>query len=181
MESASLHLRKILELIIFGSLVTNRLAVQQIAAAFASKDVSEARKIARRANKEYWPEALEPKSDSTMPVNVSGQVYPATQMKPRVAQDYLREEDWGKAFGDASVLLHAWNQYSPPIDAERQFVNLQTWGTKVVNLLNHHRVRLVDRGYFLACQMKARPEGNPKAPFDVDVAVFQLVAATPKS
>ena len=95
LEYAALHLRVILELIVFGSFVNNRRAIEALSSAFANKDVDEARKLARRVNPRYWPQGLtncnEP--EATRP-------------------DQLLETDWGRAFGFASDLLHARNPFA---------------------------------------------------------------------
>ncbi len=65
-EYAALQLRKVLELIMMASLVTNRVAIEGISQAFARADADRARKLSRNANPHYWPRAVEIKNDGSL-------------------------------------------------------------------------------------------------------------------
>jgi hypothetical protein len=168
-ELAAVQLRKTLELIVLGSLVTNRSALEQVMTSFATKDSPAARKIVRRANPNYWPV---PKKQV--------QVAPGRFEFGEVNGDFLREEEWGMAYGFASDLLHAANPFGSTLlsirstpeqlqDIERK---LYGWFMKIVTLLNHHLVHLVDTDTFLACLMRTEQGG-------VQVAVFQRIEPEP--
>jgi hypothetical protein len=160
-ESAAMHIRKILELIVFGSLVTNRREVEAVAKAFHKADVEDARKLARRVNSHYWPTPLAPYERVALPE--------IAQHRPLEGVEYLRETDWGRAYGESSAVLHAANPYAPTRDMETVLAALRTWTKKIIALLNHHQVTLVDRNYYLACVMRGKDTD------DVQVAVFELL------
>ncbi len=82
-ESAAMHIRKILEPIVFGSLVTNRREVEAVAKAFHKADVEDARKLARRVNSHYWPTPLAPYEGVALPE--------IAQHRPLEGVEYLRE------------------------------------------------------------------------------------------
>jgi hypothetical protein len=162
-ESAAVHIRKILELIVFGSLVTNRREVESVARAFREADVDDARKLAKRVNSNYWPTPLAPFEPVALPE--------IARQRPLEGAEYLREADWGRAYGDSSAVLHAANPYAPTRDMETVLDALRNWTKKIIALLNHHQVTLVDRNYLLACVMRGSETG------DVQVAVFELVGS----
>lgn len=58
-EWIAVELRIAFELIVLGSLVTNRNAISKVSSVFKVKDVAEARKLVREVNAGYWPAALE--------------------------------------------------------------------------------------------------------------------------
>jgi hypothetical protein len=152
LEAAALQLRKVLELIVFGSLVNNRQAIETISAAFAKKDADEARKLAKRSNPKYWPKGLTNKDEPEA-----------------IRPDQLAEDEWGRAYGFASELLHVPNPYSSPIDYFALAPQLQQWFKRIIALLNHHQVELVEENYLLRCLMMTSEGG------DVQVAVFMKI------
>lgn len=155
LESAAVHLRKVLELIVFGSLINNREEIEGVAKAFARKDVSDARKLVRKVNANYWPVGLNQR------VEDGGD--------ERVRPDQLQESEWGTAYGFASEILHTPNPYTvrESVGPKQQNELLQ-WFRKVVALLNHHEVRLANEDYLLRCLMLT--QGG-----EVQVSVFKKV------
>ncbi len=156
-ETAAVHLRKSVEIIVLGSFVTNRKEIERIAGALASKDVNAARKLARHVNPEYWPKAKEPSWNESGGVNA------------RPADGALTEQEWGKAFGYASDLLHAPNPYrtdglrlaSAAVrigDAARE---VKRWLTRTQRLMAEHQVVLAGRDdVCLLCSLRAGPKGD---------------------
>lgn len=59
-ELGALHLRKVLELIVMGSLVTNRTEIESITSGLQRKKAREARELAKAANPHYWPKGTLP-------------------------------------------------------------------------------------------------------------------------
>lgn len=173
LEMAALHLRKVLELIVFGSLVTNRQHVQKVAAALEKKDVEAARKLAKRANPQYWPEALLNKEETERRHRTGPRPGDPMPLEPR-PDGFLREDEWGRALGETSEVLHARNPYAPAVDLERKLEKLRDLRGSIIGLLNHHKVTLVERDYILVCLMQT--DGG-----DVLVAVFQEVPLNPPS
>jgi len=123
-EYAALQLRKVLELIMMASLVTNRVAIEGISQALARADTDQARKLARKANPHYWPRATEVKNDGSFGPVPDDQV--------------LAESAWGRAFGRVSDLLHADNPYAPPVDIPAQHVALADIERRLSGLLSQH-------------------------------------------
>src|SRR6516225_9099518 len=57
-EHAALELRLVLELIVLGSLVTNREAISKVSSVFKIDGASEARKAVEAVNSDYWPQPI---------------------------------------------------------------------------------------------------------------------------
>lgn len=138
-EVSALHLRKVLELIVMGSLVTNRNEIEAITNALQRKRARNARQLARTANPYYWPKGTQPLQAGTVPI---------------AAQDALREDEWDSVYGHLSELLHARNPYKNQIDLLKERVWLGQLRSKIMSLLEHHIVTLVDRDYMLIGLMR---------------------------
>lgn len=136
-ELAALHLRKVVELIVMGSLVANRTEIEGIAKALRSKNVKQARILAERANPEYWPKG------ATASTSDDGTAH----IEP--VQGAMTEHEWDSVYGHLSELLHARNPYKPPVDVDRERAWLAEALDKIVKLLEHHIVVLVDREHLL--------------------------------
>jgi len=154
-ELSALHVRKVLELIVMSSLAANRRAIAAIASAFASKDVSEVRKLARQVNSLYWPQ----------PVRLERAGVGVVSDEP--LEGALREEDWGKAYGYVSNLLHVSNPYNKPFDLAHAPEKVIQIRNELVTLLDHHVIYLADQNYMLDAVLKARGK-----------AAVQVLAAT---
>jgi hypothetical protein len=148
-EYVALQLRKMLELIVMGSLVTNRVAIEQVTVALDNKNVDEARKLARNANPSYWPQALHPPQ-------------PGVSLEARPVEGTLREEAWGRRWGMVSNLLHTRNPYQPLLDAQIAREHLESLLDEIMALLTNHIVRLVDRDFALIGQIST--EGGHVTP-----------------
>jgi hypothetical protein len=142
-ELAALHLRKVLELILLGSLITNRVEIEAITKALQRKRARQARELVKAANPYYWP-----KGTTAFGPPRAG----AIKFDP--APGALREDEWDEAYGHLSELLHARNPFKSPIDLATQRGWLGELRNKIMSLLEHHIVTLVDRDYMLICLMK---------------------------
>jgi hypothetical protein len=140
-EYAALQLRKVVELIVMASLVTNRAAVEQITAALARKSVDDARKLARNANDEYWPKAIRVGDDETL--------------EGRPDDEVLTEDDWGRVYGKLSELLHARNPFAPPLDVADAHTFLSGVSDRVTNLLSKHIMLLAGADFLLMGEISA--------------------------
>ncbi len=138
-EYAALQLRKVLELIVMASLVTNRVAVEGISQALARADAPQARKLARKANAYYWPKATEIKNDGSL--------------GPVPDDHVLSENEWGRAFGRVSDLLHADNPYARPIDIPTEHAALADIERRLTGLLAQHLMLLVGANHMLMGQI----------------------------
>jgi hypothetical protein len=140
-EYTALQLRKVLELIVMASLVTNRVAIEGISQALARADTDQARRLARKANAYYWPKATEVKNDGSL--------------GPVPDDEVLSEEEWGRAFGRASDLLHADNPYAPPVDILAEHVALAEIERRLTGLLAQHVMLLAGADHLLMGQISA--------------------------
>jgi hypothetical protein len=158
-EYAALQLRMVLELIVMASLATNRVAVEEITAALERKNVDDARKLARNANPHYWPRAVVPTGDASL--------------EGRSAEEVLAEDEWGRAYGKVSELLHARNPFAPPLDVAQAHEYLHDLLPKVRNLLSMHVMLMAGANHLLVGQitddevavisMNREPETEPDA------------------
>jgi hypothetical protein len=156
-ESCALQIRIAIELIVMGSLVTNRDAIESIDLALSSKkSASEAAKTARAANPDYWPKA-------TTPYKAPGQ--PTIDLRP--VEGALSEESWEREWGKLSAFLHARNPFKEHLSLSdaRELVDRVT--RELILLMNHHVVHLADRDGMLVGQIG--PDG-------VSVTHFGLLA-----
>ncbi len=148
-EYAALQLRKVVELIVMGSLVTNRAAAEEITQALANKSVDAAQKLARNANSEYWPKACRAREDKTL--------------EGRPDDEVLTEDEWGRAYGKLSELLHARNPFAPPVDVAEAHALLSGVLGLLTNLLSMHVMLLAGANHLLMGQLN-----------DTEVAVISM-------
>jgi hypothetical protein len=92
LETVALHLRMTLELVALSSLLTRRVELQQVAAALERKDYAEARKLAKKANVDYWPQPVQ-----QVPVS------PGRFDLPAVTEPFVTESGWGPEWGSAAA------------------------------------------------------------------------------
>ncbi len=142
-EVAALHLRKALELVLLGSLVTQRASMEEVVTALHKKDAEEARRLARRLNLKFWPQP-----------HRQVQVAPGRFELAEETGPYLRDEDFGPAFGLASSLVHARNPYLSPRDSSSDRKRLVEVADGLVALLNHHVIELVGGQHILIAMMQ---------------------------
>lgn len=133
LERAALHLRKVIELIVLSTLVTNHAELESVSDKLHKQDADGARKLIRRVNPRYWPEPIR------TTLTGSGRRF---EMFP-VTEEYLSEAEWGEAFGRTSNILHARNPLRGPFDMHEVREQLETLARKIRMLLAEHRVHLV--------------------------------------
>ena len=137
-EYAAFHLRMVLELIVMGSLVTNRARAKAIAAALAKKDAGDARKVVKTANPNYWPRPARNTQGTLELTSVEGA---------------LTEPAWGREWGKLSKIVHARNPLAPPVDVETAHRDQCRLLVAVKKLLSAHAVTLVDRSHLLYAEV----------------------------
>lgn len=153
-EIAALHARKIIELIVYGSLMNNHDAVAEIAIAFRKRDAANARGILREVNPRYWPEPCE-----RLEVNPGHY-----SLKP-LEDGFLREQDWGKAYGFLSDILHARSPFKPPLGLNDEAARVQELLTETWTLLSHHWIHLPEDDQALAAILRTPEGGIQVVPF----------------
>jgi hypothetical protein len=117
-EWIAIELRIALELMVLGSLVTNRDAISKVSSVFKVKDVTAARKLVKQVNPRYWPTPIEsgPRDDDGA---LTGQPFEG---------DFLRENEWGREYGFLSGLVHAQHPYADPRDLTSEAAHLRSLG-----------------------------------------------------
>jgi hypothetical protein len=135
LESACLQIRKILELVAFGSLVANRevytTVYTKISKAWNASDILQELK---KVNPNFYPVPV-----IELPSGIPGV---ATRHQKRVG-DYLDEEEFEEVYGRCGVMAHAANPYREGIDYGYYAKMLPKWRTRIMHLLNSHNIQLV--------------------------------------
>jgi hypothetical protein len=131
-EWIAVELRLVLELIVLGSLVTNRNAIATVSSVFKIKEVAEARKLVRQVNPDYWPRPIE-----SGPLDDEG----ALTGRP-FEGDFLRENEWGREYGFLSELLQALHPYSDPRDQASDVERQRALFYRIAILLRQHVIVL---------------------------------------
>ncbi|WP_339123922.1 hypothetical protein, partial [Pseudonocardia sp. D17] len=103
-EVIALNIRMALESVVLSTLIANRPAAAAVSDAFATKTASDARRIVKRVNPRYWPKPFKFRRS----VDESGR---ETWHMDSPEDEFLREDEWGRAYGYCSALLHATNPY----------------------------------------------------------------------
>ena len=144
-EYCALQLRMALELIVMGSLVTNKAQIETITSALANKKLGQARKLAKLANPDYWPKPTSPHRQPNGIIDL------------RPVEGALTEGKWERRYGELSELLHARNPYKKSIDIDKARERLHRIADELVALTNHYSVHLADRDGMMIAQIT--PEG----------------------
>lgn len=150
-ESVGLQLRKVMELIAFGSLVANKDIYSATYEKFATH--WNARLLLRdleRVNQDFYPKPVVevPHPDPKV----------LHQLKDR-DPDYLSRDEFEKAYEKCGAIMHAENPYGSKIDYGYYQGKLPGWRTQVVNLLNNHQIRLVgEKGFYLVHMKEDRDD-----------------------
>lgn len=141
-ESACLQIRKILELIAFGSLVANKEAYTTVYAKVskawnAGEILSELAKV----NPSFYPVPV-----LEVPSARAGIERELKQHEP----DYLTKPEFEQVYGRCGVVAHAANPFGKGIDFAYYHRMVPRWLIKIMNLLNTHQLRLLnDPGMYI--------------------------------
>jgi hypothetical protein len=164
-EWIAIELRIVLELIVLGSLVTNRSAISKVSSVFKVKEVSEARKLVATVNVDYWPTPFERGPDGE-DGGLSGQP---------VGSGFLKEDEWGREYGFLSDLVHAEHPYENSRDRASEGEALRSLFYRIAILLRQHMIVLagnqdayigqldIDAGEVVIAILR-RPESTSTAP-----------------
>lgn len=157
------ELRIVLELIVLGSLVTNRNAISRVSHVLKiGDDVTAARKLVREVNPRYWP----------LPVESGPRQADGAQFAQPANVAYLREDEWGREHGFLSDLLHAQSPYAALRDAAADTERLTGLYYRIALLLRQHWIVLagdrdsylgqldVDGGQVLVATLRRPEEGG---------------------
>jgi hypothetical protein len=142
LETVCLQIRKILELVAFGSLVANKEAYTATYAKVSRAwNAGEILAELSKVNPNFYPVPV-----IEVPSEIPGV---QSQHKKRVG-DYLDEEEFKEVYGRCGALAHAANPYGKGIDYEYYARSLPIWQTRIMNLLNAHDIHLLgDPGMYV--------------------------------
>jgi len=145
-ESICLQLRKILELIAFGSLVANKESYSAVYAKFATN--WNARLLLRdleRVNPDFYPKPV---------VEVPSPDPKVRRHLENRQLDYMTKQEFERIYEKCGAMMHADNPYGSRIDYKYYLERLPAWRTQAVNLLSNHQVRLLNEKGFYLIHMK---------------------------
>ena len=146
LESVTLQLRKVLELIAFGSVITNKEAYSAVYSKVSKKwDAGDLLRELEEVNPKFYP----------IPVIQTPSQKPGIFMehKRREPIDYLTRDNFKEVYGRCGVMAHAANPYGKGIDYGYYRQNLTPWRAQVINLLNMHEIHLVNKPGMYVVQM----------------------------
>ena len=151
-ESISLQIRKILELVALASLVANRTEYQKHRRNFHSdwngKRILETLEI---ANMQFYPKPTKQVLDQT-----TGKVVSLED----ITSGFLTKRDYVRLYDRCGGILHADNPFSPKRDIQSFLDSVPGWMEKIMRLLNHHVIQLVDDDQQIWVLMHAKSDGK---------------------
>ena len=152
-ESAALQLRKMLELIALSSLVANCEQYEKHHGDF-KKDWN-VKKILRKlekVNPKFYPVPTKQKQISRGLYN-----------SPEIQSGYLTREDFTVLYNKCSDILHTSNPFAEqrnPNLTDFLWKEVPEWMDKIMTLLNHHHIRLIDDSRMYIVLMQEKNDGN---------------------
>lgn len=154
LETACLQIRKVLELIAFGSLVANKEAYTATYAKVSKAwNAGEILAELAKVNPNFYPIPVIEVPSAIPGVN--------SEHKKRVG-DYLDEEEFMEVYGRCGVLAHAANPYGKGIDYKYYARKLPVWRTRIMNLLNAHDIHLFGDPGMIVVHMSGGGDGRVK-------------------
>jgi hypothetical protein len=150
LESASLQLRKVLELIAFGSLVANADAYTAVHSKVSKGwHAADLLHELEEVNPDFYP----------VPVVEVPSIVPAVVHQLQKRQlDYLAKDYFGEVYGRCGVMAHAANPYGKGIDYGYYLKMLPEWRIQIVNLLNNHEIHRLNRPGMYVIHMKEQQD-----------------------
>jgi len=146
LESACLQLRKILELIAFGSLVANEHAYTSVHSKVSKGwHAADLLRELERVNPQFYPVPV---------VEIPSDIPHAILRHKKREGDYLTKANFPEVYGRCGVMAHAANPYGKGLDYAHYQRMLPLWRTQVVNLLNNHEIHLLNRPAMYVIHMK---------------------------
>jgi hypothetical protein len=151
-ESVSLQLRKILELLAMGSLVANKESYSKMYADFAKSWNAEfLMKDLERVNLNFYPRPV-----IEIPSNTPGV---KRDLKDRPI-DYMTKTEFVKIYKKCGAIMHSGNPYGSKVDYKYYENNLPSWIEQIVNLLVCHQIQLVNSRIFYLIHMYEERDGK---------------------
>lgn len=145
-ESACLQLRKVLELIAFGSLVANRQAYTAVRANF--RKAWNAKRLLDdlvNVNPNFYPQPMTEVPSPTPGVKRNLVVR---------SHDYLTKEEFVEAYETCGGAMHAENPFGRKLDFAHLEEKASMWRDRIVALLNTHKIQVLGHDGFFLIHMK---------------------------
>jgi hypothetical protein len=152
-EFLCLQFRKILELIALSSLVANR-----------AEYIKQHEKFAKHCNARLIFQDLERINPGYYPVPTNQVVKEKNGEKyfdlQQVLDGYLTKEEFIKIYNNCGRMMHAENPYGQKKDIIALRKLFPIWRDKIVKLLNHHNITLVDNDTMIIGLMHGSEDGQ---------------------
>jgi len=151
-EFMCLQIRKILELIALGSLVTDekeyekqikRLAKNRWRAKFVLDEIE-------KINPRFYPKPGEQVIDQQ-----TGKVKKIID----ITEEYLTREEFPVVYDQCSGVIHS-HPFKMGFECKSLESEIRIWITKIITLLNHHQIQLLNEKQQLWVVMHTAPDGN---------------------
>ena len=135
LESACLQVRKILELIAFGSLVANRDSYSSVYSRVSKTwNAGDLLHELEQVNPGFYPVPI---------IEVPSRIPGVQREHKKRDGDYLARSEFGEVYGRCGSIAHAANPYGRGIDYAYYQRMLPLWLARIVNLLNAHEIHLL--------------------------------------
>jgi hypothetical protein len=149
-ETVYLQFRKMLELIALGSLVANKEVFSKTYTEFSGCWNAELLvKDMERINPNFYPQPIIQKPSDMPGVKMEWLERP---------KDYLTKEDLIKLYKKCGAIMHSGNPYGSQVDYQYYESKMEHWGSRIMNLLNAHHIRLVNDPNLYLIQMGSKNE-----------------------
>ena len=146
LESIALQLRKVLELVAFGSLLANKDRYSAAYADFASHwKAKELLRLMEKVNPGFYPKPVIENPGNKPGVKVD--------LAPVPTDEYLTRDEFVKVYDKCGALLHAENPFGAQRDYDFYAKNLHRWYSKTTKLLDVHTISLYGETGFHLVQM----------------------------
>lgn len=151
-EFLCLQFRMILELIALSSLCANKNEYARMRREF-HRDWHATRilEALEKVNPNFYPEPTRQIIDEN-----TGQVVRVE----KITEEYLTKENFIDIYDKCCNILHAHNPYNEYPDIVKIKELMSHWVDKIVKLLNHHQIQLVESGKQLWILMQSKDEGK---------------------
>lgn len=150
-ETVYLQFRKILELLALGSLVSNKYDYAKYYSNFMNH--YHAKHIFRdleKINPDFYPKPGKQIKDE------KGEVI----RLDNIETGYLTKDEFIDIYDESSSLLHAENPFATPKTFDNYTEKFTEWNNKIIVLLSHHQLQLLDRKTMIWAILKTKPNGN---------------------
>lgn len=151
-ESVCLQIRKILELIAMASLVANRSEYTKYRKNFR-RDWNAKRilETLEKANPNFYPQPSRQVVDRT-----TGKV----DSVEKITSGFLTRSEFITLYDMCGGILHADNPFSQKRDVQSFLDTVPVWMNKIIRLLNHHQIQLIDDDQQIWILMQEKSDGK---------------------